>query len=443
MNTVVAGLAAPHRIGGGAMSNTLNFGRSPRVAALAAATALAVVVPAASSAQAAEQGAASGARRAEVVRDWNEIAVRTIVTENAASPGVAQIYLGFVSSAVYDAVRTVRLGHASQPAAVGTAAHDVLVEYFPSSADNLAADLEALLASIPDGARENRGVAVGAAAADRLIASRVGDGRDDTSITLDVEPAPGVWRPTPPGFLPMATPWAGFMKPLLLRSPTSIDVGRPDRLTSNQYAADYREVKSLGAVDSTTRTPAGTENALFWNFSVPVLFNTGVRDWAAAEQLGARATARAFALLNMTVADSFIVCWRAKYDRAYWRPITAIREGDTDGNPATTADPNWTPLVDTPPYPDWPSGHGYLTSAYLRGLQHLTGSQKLDLTITNPVMGLSRHYTSAAALASEASISRIQLGIHFRDAMEDAYRGGRLVADRGLAIFRDRFSGNR
>jgi hypothetical protein len=161
----------------------------------------------------------------------------------------------------------------------------------------------------------------------------------------------------------MATPWVGFTKPLLLASPTSIDLGHPDHLTSAEYAADYAEVKALGALDSTTRTPAGTENALFWNFSVPVLFNVAVRDWIARQDLGARTTARWFALLNMTVTDTYITCWRAKYDQPFWRPITAIREADTDGNPATTVDPAWTPLIDTPPYPDWPSGHGCLTSA--------------------------------------------------------------------------------
>jgi hypothetical protein len=418
-------------------------GRAARAAAVLTTAALAVSVPVAPGTPAAERsGAESGLMRAAAVRDWNAVAVRTIVTENAALPGVAQLYLGFVSSAVYDAVISARPGLESQAAAVGTAARDVLAEYFPTSTANLDADLAALLAAIPDGEREDRGVAVGAAAADRLIAARVGDGRN-APITLDVPPEPGVWRPTPPGFLPMATPWVGFTKPLLLASPTSIDLGHPDPLTSDEYAADYAEVKALGALDSVTRTPAGTENALFWNSSVPVLFNVAVRDWADRQDLGARTTARWFALLNMTVTDAYITCWRAKYDQPFWRPITAIREADADGNPATAPDTAWTPLVDTPPYPEWPSGHGCLTSAYLRGLWHLTGSHALDLTITNPVMGLSRHYTSAADLAGDAFTSRIQLGIHFRDAMVDAYRAGRLASDRGVAIFRHRSEGDR
>jgi hypothetical protein len=422
------------------MSESFGAGRLSRARGLLAAAALVVTAPIAIGTAEASSGAEPGPQRARVIRDWNAIAVRTIVNENASPPGVAQLYLGFVSAVVYDAVTGAPPGRVSVSAAVGTAAHDVLVEYFPASSANLDADLTALLATVPDGDREDRGVAIGEAAAQDLIASRVGDGRN-ASITLNVTPSPGVWRPTPPGFLPMATPWVGFVKPLLLPSPTSIDLGGPDPLTSSEYAADYAEVKSLGAVDSATRTAAGTQNALFWNFSVPVLFNVAVRDWAARADLGPRATAEWFALLNMTVADSFITCWRAKYDQPFWRPITAIREGDTDGNPATTPDPNWTPLIDNPPYPEWPSGHGCLTSAYLRGLWNLTGTDAVDLTITNPVMGLSRHYTSAEALAEEAFISRIQLGIHFRDGMDDAYRAGRLAADQGFAVFRHRKHG--
>lgn len=164
-------------------------------------------VPSTSATEAAAlSGAEPGPERAQVIRDWNAIAIRTIVTENLAPPGVAQLYLGFVSAAVYDAVTGAPPGRASVSAAAGTAAHDVLVEYFPASTAHLDADLAALLAAVRDGNRQDRGIAVGAAAADRLIASRVGDGRDDATITLDVTPAPGVWRPTPPAFLPMATP---------------------------------------------------------------------------------------------------------------------------------------------------------------------------------------------------------------------------------------------
>jgi hypothetical protein len=151
--------------------------------------------------------------------------------------------------------------------------------------------------------------------------------------------------------------------------------------------------------------------------------------------MGARATARMFALLNMTSADAIISCWRMKYDEKFWRPITAIREADTDHNDATTADASWTPVVATPPYPDWPTGHGCVTSSFIHGLTRLTGSDAIDLDITNPQTHETRHYSSARALMRSAFLSRIQLGIHFRDAMEDGYRVGRIASDRGFAAF--------
>ena len=383
----------------------------------------------------AQARAESGAARAQAVRDWNAVAVRTIAGEAALAPPAAQLYLGLVSSAVYDAVTHAPPGRASVRAAVASAAHDVLASYFPASAANLGADLDATLASVSDGAQEVRGVAVGEAAAARLLASRE---PVDMSITLPVDPTPepGEWRPTPPAFAPMAMAWLGFVDPLLLPSPTSIDVGGPDPITSPEYAADLDEVQRIGELGSTD-PDADAANGIFWNYPVGVLYNVAVRDWASRTGMGARATARMFALLNMTSADAIISCWRMKYDEKFWRPITAIREADTDGNGATTADPTWTPVVATPPYPDWPTGHGCVTSSFIHGLTRLTGSDTIDLNISNPLTGETRHYSSAAALMESAFLSRIQLGIHFRDAMEDGYRVGQIASDRGFAAFKN------
>lgn len=398
-----------------------------RCRALGAAACLGVAVSATllvpSSANA---SAETGASRARTVRDWNAIAVRTITspTEGNQAPPPAQLYLGLVSAAVYDALDRSAPGRASVSAAVATAAHDVLVEYFPGSAAALHADRDATLATVPDGPRENRGVAIGAAAADRLIASR---DPIDFSITFPVDPTPepGEWRPTPPALLPMAFPWLGFTDTLLIPSPTSIDVGGPDALDSPEYAADLDEVRRIGELGSTD-PGADAANGVWWNAPVGVLFNNAVRDWAQRTSLGARATARMFALLNMTAADAIIVCWRGKFDVGLWRPITAIRE---------TSDPTWTPVVATPPYPEWPSGHQSVTSAFGHGLARITGSDAIDLYVTNPTLGTTRHYTSAEAMMREAFMSRIHLGIHFRDAMDDAYTLGRIASRRGFAAF--------
>lgn len=397
----------------------------------------------------------------DFVNDWNAIAVRTMFVDNLTPIPSGQVYFGFVSSAVYDAVRAARRTHAgvdgrvggqasgqagvaSVRAAVATAAHDVLAEYFPSSAVALAADLDESLDQLPDGRREDRGIAIGAAAAASLIADRLGDGRD-ARITLDVTPAPGVWRPTSPG-TSMLVPWLGFVEPMLLDSATQIRLGGPDSLTSRKYTADFAEEKAVGSLDSTVRTAAQTETALFWNVNSVQQFQNAMRDLSVREDMGARKAARMFAAVNMTTSDSIITCWRAKYDHAFWRPVTAITEAATDGNPMTTADPDWAPLVATPPYPDYPSGHACVTGAVATGLAQLAGSDHIDLDVDSVVNGvpMTRHFTSARMMIREAFNARIWLGIHFRTAMTDASHIGRrasILGFRELGLARDVRSG--
>jgi hypothetical protein len=373
-----------------------------------------------------------------VITEWNAVAVRTIFTEAQQAPPVGQLYLGFVSIAVHDAVAAVdgryapyakqprAHRHASPQAAAATAAHQVLSHYFPASAQALGSDYAASLAKIPEGAGKTHGIRAGKAAATTLVRLRTGDGRN-ADVTLNVTPAPGVWRPTPPAFAPMAVPWLGFVRPLLLKSPTRIRLPGPDALNSKAYARDVAEVKATGAASASTRTPAQTETAMFWNDNVPRQYQTALRDLAARRHLGMDDSARMFALLNATAADSAIACWRGKYDDAYWRPVTAIRLADTDGNPATTPDPAWSPLVATPPYPEYPSGHACLTGPITAGLSHLFGARHIDLTVDSAVTGTTRHYTTANALTQETMNARIWLGFHFRKAMTDGSRLGRAV----------------
>jgi PAP2 superfamily len=379
------------------------------------------------------------ARDPAVIRTWNAVAVRTIIVEGLKPPPVAQLYLGFVSAAVYNAVVTIDgrftpytsqprpHGHASPEAAAATAAYRVLSVYFPASAEQLTVDYQASLAQIPDGVAKTRGIRVGEDAARTIVRLREGDGRD-AAITLDLAPAPGVWRPTPPAFAPMLAPWLGFVRPLLLGSPTQLPLAGPDPLTSIAYTRDFNEVKAMGAAASATRTPAQTETARFWNDSAPVQFQAGFRDLAIRHRLDIDHSARLFAILNMTTADAAIACWRAKYDFPFWRPSTAIQLADTDGNPATTADPTWTPLVINPPYPDYPSGHACLTGATAQGLAHLFGPQKIDLVVSSAVTGTTRHYRTARTLDRDTMNARVWLGIHFRKAMVDGNRLGHRVS---------------
>ena len=379
------------------------------------------------------------ARDPAVITTWDAIAVRTVIVEGQKPPPVAQLYLGFVSAAVYNAVVTIDgrfapytqqprpHGPASSEAAAAAAAHRLLSHYFPASADQLFADYQASLANVPDGPAKSRGVRVGEDAAAAIVRLRQGDGRD-AAITLDVTPGPGVWRPTPPAFAPMLAPWLGFVRPLLLDSPTQLPLAGPDRLTSAAYARDFNEVKADGAAASTTRTPAQTETARFFSDNLVVQYQAGLRDLAARHQLDITEAARLFAILNMTGADALIACWRGKYYIPFWRPSTAIQLADTDHNPATTADPTWTPLVVNPPYPDYPSGHACLTGATSNSLAHLFGARHIDLVLNSAVTGTTRQYRTAQDLDRDTMNARIWLGIHFRTAMTDGNQLGHRVS---------------
>jgi PAP2 superfamily len=374
-----------------------------------------------------------------VITRWNTIAGRTIYTENATPVPVGSLYFGFVSLAVYDAVVAIEgryepylkqpkvRAKASSQAAAATAAYEVLRYYFPASAANLASDYADSLRSIPDGRAKVRGTNVGRHAAQLLIQARANDGRG-ANIQLTVKPAPGVWRPTPDALAPMLAPWLGFVVPLALRSPKQFRLPGPDPITSKAYARDFAEVKAKGALAGSTRTAAQTETALFWSANAVLQYEAALRGQVAERGMDIADSARAFALLSTSMADALIACWRSKYDYAYWRPITAIRLAGTDGNPATDADANWAPLVQTPPYPEYVSGHASITGAATGTFSYLFGPRSLDLDIPALLTTTSRHFDSAAALDAETMNARIWLGLHFRKAMTDANRLGHRTA---------------
>ena len=411
--------------------------RVPTVVVLAAACLVPSVV-------AATPSQAAPAADPGVILEWKAIAARTIA-ENATSIPVSGLYYGFVSIAVYDAVVAIKGGYepyAAQPpapqaspeVAAATAAYRVLSHYFPASAEKLAQDYSASLADVANGAGLAQGQRVGQAAADAIIRLRQDDGRD-APIVLDVDPAPGLWRPTPTAFAPMLAPWLGFVEPLALKSPSQIRLPGPDALDTDAYARDFAEVKAYGSKDGSARTAAQTETAMFFNFNSVLQYQMGLRDQVTRRGLNIVASARAFALLDTAAADALIACWRAKYDYAYWRPVTAIRLADTDGNPATAPDPGWTPLVPTPPYPEYTSGHACITGAASHTFDYLFGDGPLDLDLYSDVTKTTRHYDSAVALDEEAMNARIWLGLHFRKAMTDGNRLGHAVSERALTHY--------
>lgn len=368
---------------------------------------------------------------AQTVIDWQRIAIRTIYTEGLQPPPVGALYLGFTALAVDDAVQaSLQRGNTDANAAVATAAHGVLREYFPASAANLDASLATSLAAIPDGAQKSKGVRVGQEAARAMIVSRVGDGRGDASIVYSVpSPVPvGVWAPVPaPPAGGMLAPWLGFVDPLVVSGPVTVD--GPDALGSAAYATDYNEVQLVGSAGSTTRTQSQTDTALFFATSNPVVqLHLALASYLEANPIGLARTATLFATSEAAVADSVIQAWRAKYDYRFWRPFEAIRAGDNDGNGATVGDPAWTSLVfPNPPYADYFSGHGAVVSSFAGSVRAELGDG-VSLSLTGATT--SRTYGSLSAIEADAFMSRIWAGIHFRDAMDDAYYVGHTNAQR-------------
>jgi hypothetical protein len=380
-----------------------------------------------------------------VITQWDEIANRTIFAENATPAPASNLYFGYVSIAVYDAVVAIEGGyepynpqprahrHASAEVAAATAAHHVLSYYFPTSADNLDADYQAYLSGVRGGVGRVQGIRVGTAAAESLIQSRADDGRN-AAIAFTVQPAPGIWRPTPDAFAPFAVPWLGFVRPFALESAKQFDVPAPPPLDSEAYATDFNEVKDYGSLTSTVRNEQQTEIAQFFSANPVPQYHAVLRDAVTRRGFDIVESARAFAMLGASTADALISCWRAKFEVPTWRPITAIREADTDGNDATVADPNWTPMVQTPPYPDFASGHASVTGSTSNVFGYLFGENSLDIDIPALVAGTTtRHYDSTDAWDQDAMDARVWLGLHVRFSMGFANENAHKVSDVTIA----------
>lgn len=398
----------------------------------AAASALLVPLLTLSLAPVASVGAepAGGPLASSIAVDWQRTAIRTIFVERGSAPPVGALYLAFTSLAVHQAaLEAQRHGTHAAAAAVATAAHDVLEEYFPASAAGLDADLAVSLARVPDGDKQDVGAAIGADAAAAMIASRVGDGRNDASIVYSKPAAPGVWQPAPGGG--MAVPWVGFVDPVVDIAPVALD--GPDPLSSAAYATDYDEVRLVGSVGSTTRTPEQTAIAQFFTANPVLVYRAALCDLLDERPLGLLPTTRLFARIDAATATTFIRTWRMKYEIGFWRPFQAIALADTDGNPATVPEPGWVPLVPNPAYSDYTSGHASATAPFAEVLRRTFGD---DTPLVLKAGGVQRSYATLTALEHDALHARIWGGLHFRDAMEDAYYLGHTTADRVIRAIR-------
>jgi hypothetical protein len=391
------------------------------------------------------------------VLDWDAIAVTTVTSGNPLiSPGSnfgggAGIYLAYTHLAMYDAVNAIdhqfqsygpdipAPAGASPEAAAITAAYNTLSYYFSDQAVSLANQYTASLAVIPDGAAKTNGIQVGEAAANAIITMRSSDGRGaNVAYTFPSVPTPGVWIPTPPGFLPPQTPWVGQMVPFTMSSASQfLPDEPPPSLTSQDWADDYNQVKILGAVNSTVRTPQQTEIALFWTESTAKQYPRLFRALAVGQALDISDTARLFAIMWTAYADSFIGCMNAKYHFSFWRPVTAIQNGGIDGNPGTVADPTWMPLGITPNHPEYPAAHGCITGAMAETLKGYFGTPNLTFTVSSRAFNPPHVHTfsSTEALEQEVEDARIYAGFHYHHSVVQGIVLGQKVAHQVLLNF--------
>jgi hypothetical protein len=383
---------------------------------------------------------------AAVINDWNALATTTLLGDTTKPAAEHLLYIAFVQAAVYDAVVGVEGRYApyrfhahaphgtSAQAAAVAAAHQVLVTYVPSAQAALDAAYASSLAQLPDGKAKTRGIAFGIRAADNLIRLRAHDGRN-APILFTQQPAPGVWRPTPPAFAPMIDPWMGFVTPLLVHSATQFGPPPPPALTSRRYTRDFNEVKALGSATSTVRTAAQTATALFYSGLANPQFQAMLRDQVTVRDLDIVDAARMFAAVDMSAADTIISVWYTKYVDGTWRPSTAINLADTDGNPATDPDPSWAPLIPNPAYPEYPSGYNGFAASVTRGLEDVFHTRQLQLTVTSTAVPDVRRYDTGAALRQDVVDGRVWLGIHFRFADTAARDMGIRLTDWALAHY--------
>jgi hypothetical protein len=308
-------------------------------------------------------------------------------------------------------------GTESTDAAVATAAYDVLVALFPDQQSNLQTEYNDSLSAIPDGAAKDGGVRVGGQAAAAMLAARQNDGRFGIE-TWTVSNQVGKWRPVPPldvVFPAGAGHWVGDVTPFFVQGAQNFTTAGPGKLTGKAYTDDFNEVKAYGSATSTVRKPDQTDAAIFWHDRHLPWWGM-LRDIASTQQLNSLQSARMLAITDLSTADSLIACFNDKAQWNSWRPYTAIREAASDGNSKTTADPNWTPLLVTSPFPEYPSGHACATGTITSTLTAFFGTNNISFTGVSADTPNPRHFTSFSQSLTELINARVWGGVHFRTA---------------------------
>jgi PAP2 superfamily len=394
---------------------------------------------------------------------WSAIATQTAVNAKSTA-GMTGIFIAYSDIAAFDAVNAIHprfhsyggiqplaAPDASESAAVAAAVHDILVHYFPTQAASdpsatppfvgLDERYAAYLASLSDTpVAIADGVSVGQQAAAALIALRANDGISGVNTYVFQTPGPGIYQPTPPfPYVGPQTPWIADMTPFTMSSPSQfLPEEGPTPLSSEEWAEDYNRTKTWGSLVNSPRTPEQTTIALFWAVNAGPPYSAMLADTAARHGLNVLDTARLYAMTFTAYGDSFIGCLNAKYHFNFWRPVTAIQQGDTDGNPETIGDPNWLPLAPTPNHPEYPAAHGCITGAVSSVIAAYFGTQNvtLNVTATYPIPAAlgggthtaTRTFYSTKDFLREVQAARIYGGMHFHHSIIQGTVLGQRVA---------------
>ncbi len=411
------------------------------------------------------------AAHADEVTDWNVLALEVLIL-GGHNPIVATRGLAMAHLAAHDVLNAIDRRYetylfdgraepgASPDAAVAAAMRDVLVgaltdfgtpEQRARARERLDAAYAQSLGKMPDGAPKRDGIAAGQAAAAAMLTLRKSDG-----ATAKIEHTPGMlagqWRPHPnpvpanppiadaalaPGNAPAMLPQWRFLMPFTMRAPWQFRLPPPPSLTSERYTRDYQEVKRLGGKQGSVRTAEQTEIARYWFEASAPAWNRIARVIAAKRALDRWEHARLFALLNAAMADGYIAGADTRYLYNFWRPITAIREGDADGNTATPGDPTWETFMNTPPLPDYPSTHSVLGGAAATVMARFFGTDQLGFTMTSgpPFPGITRSFKNFSEAQEENGASRVYSGIHFRNSTSAGITQGEQIGRQAFAQY--------
>jgi hypothetical protein len=386
----------------------------------------------------------TGPACADVITDWNEKAV-AFVTARSMLPPQAERVMAAVHLAMFDAVNSIdhrylpyavqlpAAKETSKDAAAAAAAAAVLTALHPNAADELKAALAAYLATMPSGTATADGTKLGAAVAMKIVAARANDG-SNAPDAYRPKTTPGVYVPTP---ITASSMWPN-VTPFAMTSPSQFRPQPPIPLQGEEWAADYNEIKSLGGKTSPARSARQTEDGHFWLMTGPVSYYPIARQLVAAKKMDVIDSARFMALASTAVADAFIAVFDAKYHYDFWRPITAIRNGDIDGNSATDLDRTWQPIANTPMHPEYPCAHCISSAAIATVIEAVCGGADIpEVTMTSPTApGVTHRWSNIWAYADEVAMARIYAGFHYRFSTrvgQDMGRKiGRYVVDKTL-----------